>query len=262
VDSYSLVFLNPITCTSAIFLFIFLQVTFLLILKYSVIAISATRIWLVWINDINADGSWYYDSMLTVECSEITGVLVALSVPALKPLFDIWLARLGIISVASHRGSSYSRSGGLGVGAVGGPSFKSRSRFASNSSGGGGGGGGGIGGGRQSSRSGDGGEDDNDDTAIILVKPSHAHHRTSRDKPLPAVPGYFTGITTRGSSEDDLLTRAETFAVAGGKNQVNVNVRRSGSIGDHDEDIEAASGIRVTKDVSVVSTRDVTRTEQ
>jgi hypothetical protein len=34
-----------------------------------------------------ADGSWYYDPMLAIETSEIGGTLIALSIPALKPLF-------------------------------------------------------------------------------------------------------------------------------------------------------------------------------
>lgn len=194
--------------------------------------------------------------MLAVECSEITGVLLALSVPALKPLFDTWLVRLGVISTSNREGSSsYFRSGG-GFGP--GPSSKSRARYA----------GSGAGGwdlrqtsrsGIRSSRPGDGDGYDTDDMAIVLVKPNHAYRRDSRDKPLPAAPGYFAGTSiTNGSSEEDLFARGDPVAAEVGKYQTDVYIQRSGSMEiQHEDDLESGNGIKVTKNVSVVSTRDL-----
>ncbi|EPS32302.1 hypothetical protein POX_d05535 [Penicillium oxalicum] len=52
-----------------------------------VIIISAIRVWLVVEGQWAADGSWAYNPMLCVENAEIAATLIALSVPALKPLF-------------------------------------------------------------------------------------------------------------------------------------------------------------------------------
>ncbi|KAF7717524.1 Uncharacterized protein PECH_005452 [Penicillium ucsense] len=52
-----------------------------------VIVISAIRVWLVVEGQWATDGSWAYNPMLCVENAEISGTLIALSVPALKPLF-------------------------------------------------------------------------------------------------------------------------------------------------------------------------------
>lgn len=40
------------------------------------------------------DGSWAYDPMLAIETSEIGGTLIALSIPALKPLFGSWFSHI------------------------------------------------------------------------------------------------------------------------------------------------------------------------
>ncbi|KAM0703742.1 hypothetical protein Q7P35_009681 [Cladosporium inversicolor] len=52
-----------------------------------VIAISCTRMYLVIVGQWQADQSWSYNSLLTIEVAEIGSTLVALSVPALKPFF-------------------------------------------------------------------------------------------------------------------------------------------------------------------------------
>lgn len=48
--------------------------------------ISAIRVWLVAAGQWDSDGSWAYNPMLCVESAEIAGTLVALSVPAVKPV--------------------------------------------------------------------------------------------------------------------------------------------------------------------------------
>lgn len=60
----------------------------------SVIVISAVRVWLVVVGQWAADGSWAYNPMLCVENAEISSTLIALSVPALKPLFGNLFSRL------------------------------------------------------------------------------------------------------------------------------------------------------------------------
>ncbi|GLI74367.1 hypothetical protein PoHVEF18_002604 [Penicillium ochrochloron] len=52
-----------------------------------VIVISAVRVWLVVVGQWASDGSWAYNPMLCVENAEISSTLIALSVPALKPVF-------------------------------------------------------------------------------------------------------------------------------------------------------------------------------
>lgn len=52
-----------------------------------VIAISLTRMYLVIVGQWEADESWSYDLLLTIEVSEIGSTLIALSAPALKPFF-------------------------------------------------------------------------------------------------------------------------------------------------------------------------------
>ncbi|GES63824.1 hypothetical protein ATEIFO6365_0007051100 [Aspergillus terreus] len=59
-----------------------------------VIVISAVRVWLVVVGQWAADGSWAYNPMLCVENAEISSTLIALSVPALKPLFGNLFSRL------------------------------------------------------------------------------------------------------------------------------------------------------------------------
>lgn len=45
------------------------------------------RLWLVVVGQWASDGSWAYNPMLCVENAEIASTLIALSVPALKPVF-------------------------------------------------------------------------------------------------------------------------------------------------------------------------------
>ncbi|KAJ5312790.1 hypothetical protein N7508_003620 [Penicillium antarcticum] len=59
-----------------------------------VIVISAVRVWLVAIGQWASDGSWAYNPMLCIENAEIAGTLIALSVPALKPVFGNLFAHL------------------------------------------------------------------------------------------------------------------------------------------------------------------------
>jgi hypothetical protein len=56
--------------------------------------ISAVRVWLVAIGQWASDGSWAYNPMLCIENAEIAGTLIALSVPALKPVFGNFFAHL------------------------------------------------------------------------------------------------------------------------------------------------------------------------
>ena len=60
-----------------------------------VIAISSARMYLVVVGQWEADESWSYDYLLAIEVSEIGSTLLALSVPALKPLFGSIMASLG-----------------------------------------------------------------------------------------------------------------------------------------------------------------------
>ncbi|KAL4891101.1 hypothetical protein BDV59DRAFT_74056 [Aspergillus ambiguus] len=73
-----------------------------------VIVISAVRVWLVAVGQWSADGSWAYNPMLCVENAEISSTLVALSVPALKPVFGNLFSRL------SGYTSSHTRSRSVG----------------------------------------------------------------------------------------------------------------------------------------------------
>lgn len=51
-----------------------------------VIGISCTRLWLCVVGQWASDGSWYYNPQLAIEVAEIGATLMALSVPALKPM--------------------------------------------------------------------------------------------------------------------------------------------------------------------------------
>lgn len=59
------------------------------------LVISSVRIYLVVYGQWATDGSWAYDPMLAIETSEIGGTLIALSIPALKPLFGSLFSHLG-----------------------------------------------------------------------------------------------------------------------------------------------------------------------
>ncbi|KAF7595632.1 hypothetical protein BBP40_005380 [Aspergillus hancockii] len=52
-----------------------------------VIVISAVRVYFVAVGQWADDGSWAYNPMMGIENAEIAGTLIALSVPALKPVF-------------------------------------------------------------------------------------------------------------------------------------------------------------------------------
>ncbi|KAJ5653760.1 hypothetical protein N7490_000763 [Penicillium lividum] len=73
-----------------------------------VIVISCIRIWLVVKGQWAADGSWAYNPMLCVENAEIAGTLIALSVPALKPVFG------NLFSHLTEYTSSHTRSRSAG----------------------------------------------------------------------------------------------------------------------------------------------------
>ncbi|KAJ5279709.1 hypothetical protein N7478_005081 [Penicillium angulare] len=73
-----------------------------------VIIISSVRVWLVVKGQWAADGSWAYNPMLCVENAEIAGTLIALSVPALKPVFG------NIFSHLTEYTSSHTRSRSAG----------------------------------------------------------------------------------------------------------------------------------------------------
>ena len=72
-------------------------------MRHSVIGISSVRVYLVVVGQWNLDQSWSYDPFLAVENAEIAGTLLALCVPAMKPLggrVSTWLQ-------GSTFGSSY-----------------------------------------------------------------------------------------------------------------------------------------------------------
>ncbi len=71
-----------------------LQLSCVLLPGVLVVAISTTRLYLVIVGQWSDDGSWAYNAMLAVENAEIAGTLIALSVPALKPLFVNLFSRL------------------------------------------------------------------------------------------------------------------------------------------------------------------------
>ncbi|KAJ5098749.1 hypothetical protein N7532_005750, partial [Penicillium argentinense] len=73
-----------------------------------VIVISAVRVWLVVRGQWAADGSWAYNPMLCVENAEVASTLIALSVPALKPVFGSLFAHITEYT-SSH---THSRSAG------------------------------------------------------------------------------------------------------------------------------------------------------
>lgn len=72
------------------------------------IIISAIRVWLVVRGQWASDGSWAYNPMLCIENAEIAGTLIALSVPALKPVFG------NLFSHLTEYTSSHTRSRSAG----------------------------------------------------------------------------------------------------------------------------------------------------
>lgn len=53
--------------------------------------VSIARIYLVCMGQWSSDNTWFYDPQLAVEMSEICTTLLALSLPALKPLFGAYV---------------------------------------------------------------------------------------------------------------------------------------------------------------------------
>lgn len=60
--------------------------SFVLMPGLLVIGVSCTRMYLVIVGQWEADESWSYDPLLAIEVSEIGSTLIALSIPALKPI--------------------------------------------------------------------------------------------------------------------------------------------------------------------------------
>ena len=59
----------------------------------SVTGISIARLILVIRGQWEADESWSYDPLLVIETAEIGATIIALSVPGIKPLFDVVVLR-------------------------------------------------------------------------------------------------------------------------------------------------------------------------
>ncbi|KAI9730401.1 MAG: hypothetical protein M1834_005911 [Cirrosporium novae-zelandiae] len=78
-----------------------IQLSFVLFPGILVIIISCVRIHLVVVGQWATDGSWAYNAMLGIENAEIAGTAIALSVPALKPLFGSWFSHLGVYQSGS-----------------------------------------------------------------------------------------------------------------------------------------------------------------
>ncbi|TKA77227.1 hypothetical protein B0A49_03620 [Cryomyces minteri] len=70
-----------------------IKLSFVLLPGVAVIIISIVRLYLVIVGQWADDGSWPYGPMLAIESAEIGGTLIALSVPALKPLFGSIFAK-------------------------------------------------------------------------------------------------------------------------------------------------------------------------
>ncbi|KAF3403257.1 hypothetical protein DPV78_004764 [Talaromyces pinophilus] len=68
-----------------------LELAFVMFPGVLVLMISGARIFLVCLGQWSIDNTWYYDPQLAVEMSEIGATLIALSVPALKPLFGVYV---------------------------------------------------------------------------------------------------------------------------------------------------------------------------
>lgn len=70
-----------------------------------VIVISAVRVYFVAIGQWTDDGSWAYNPMMAIENAEIAGTLIALSVPALKPVFGNIFTQLTEYSLSTRNRS-------------------------------------------------------------------------------------------------------------------------------------------------------------
>jgi len=97
-----------------------------------VIAISCARMYLVILGQWDADESWSYDYLLIVEVSEIGSTLLALSIPALKPLFGSLFASFDrtFISRTVTDGPSGGDALGLSGGSRSGGGIELRSVFS------------------------------------------------------------------------------------------------------------------------------------
>ncbi|KAJ6102862.1 hypothetical protein N7486_005289, partial [Penicillium sp. IBT 16267x] len=90
-----------------------IKLSFVMFPGVFVIVISAVRVWLVVEGQWASDGSWAYNPMLCVENAEIAGTLLALSVPALKPVFGNMFSRLTEYTGSRTRSRSRSNGGRL-----------------------------------------------------------------------------------------------------------------------------------------------------
>ncbi|KAL5614887.1 hypothetical protein BROUX41_004966 [Berkeleyomyces rouxiae] len=79
-----------------------IQLTCILLPGVLVIGISITRLVFVIKGQWEADMSWSYNPMLGIEVSEIGATLIALSVPGIKPVFDLLYRRLTSASKVSY----------------------------------------------------------------------------------------------------------------------------------------------------------------
>ncbi|GAB1200240.1 hypothetical protein APSETT444_009610 [Aspergillus pseudonomiae] len=71
-----------------------------------VIVISAVRVYFVAVGQWADDGSWAYNPMMGIENAEIAGTLIALSVPALKPVFGNIFTHLTEYTVSTRNRSN------------------------------------------------------------------------------------------------------------------------------------------------------------
>lgn len=87
------------------------KLSFILMPGLLVIAISCVRMYLVIVGQWEADESWSYDPLLAIEVSEIGSTIIALSVPALKPLFGNAFASLDRTYFSKHTAQGEHKSG-------------------------------------------------------------------------------------------------------------------------------------------------------
>ena len=79
-----------------------------------VIGISCARMYFVIVGQWEADESWSYDYLLAIEVSEIGATLVALSVPALKPLFGSMFETFDRTFISRNATARHSSAGIIG----------------------------------------------------------------------------------------------------------------------------------------------------
>jgi hypothetical protein len=71
-----------------------IKLSLILMPGFLVLGISSVRMYLVVVGQWNTDMSWSYNPLLAIESAEIGSTLIALSIPALKPLFGTLFASL------------------------------------------------------------------------------------------------------------------------------------------------------------------------